>query len=304
MRRPIKLRQVEAFRAVMDAGTVSRAADSLFISQPAVSKLIAHLEEDTNLQLFDRSQGRLVPTAQGLRLYEELERIYTSIHQVEQAVETIHREQHGHLIVGGSPAMEDFIRQVLVRLMAQHPEAYISMRSQTSRLVTEWLRNRQVDVCIVTGGPEDPSFRASPLLERPLACLLPKDHPLASKSVIKIEDLDGVPFISSTPNGRTARETKSLFNTHRLRHNIVMDLTTTSAVCEFVAAGVGVSLLHPMFLAPYRDRLAIRPFEPTTQIDFLICHSLEFKRTSLVADFVGHAEAVANELDKTIGSSL
>lgn len=301
MRRPIKLRQVEAFRAVMDAGTVSRAADSLFISQPAVSKLIAHFEEDTNLELFDRTQGRLVPTAQGLRLYEELEKIYSSIHQVEQAVETIHREQHGHIIVGGSPAMEDFIRRVLLRLIALHPEAYISMRSQTSRLVTEWLRNRQIDVGIVTAGPEDPSFKTSPLLARPLVCLLPKEHPLASKSVLKIKDLDGVPFISSTPNGRTARETKSLFNMHGVRHNVVMDLTTISAVCEFVAAGVGVSLLHPMLLAPYRDKLAIRPFEPTTQIDFLICHSLEFKRTSLVSVFVEQAEVVALELEKSFG---
>ncbi|MUZ65377.1 LysR substrate-binding domain-containing protein [Agrobacterium vitis] len=300
MRRPIKLRQLEAFRAVMDAGTVSRAADTLFISQPAVSKLIAHLEEDTNLQLFDRGQGRLVPTPQGIRLYEELERIYTSVHQVEKAVETIHREQHGHLIVGGSPAMEDFIRQVLLRLIDQHPDAYISMRTQTSRLVTEWLRNRQIDVGIVTGGPEDPSFKASPLLARPLVCLLAKDHPLASKSVIKIEDLDGVPFISSTPNGRTARETKFLFNAYKLRHNIVMDLTTISAVCDFVAAGLGVSLLHPLLIAPYREKLAVRPFEPTTQIDFLICYPLDQKRTSLVSVFVAQAEAVARELEETI----
>lgn len=300
MRRPLKLRQIEAFRAVVDAGTVVRAAENLHVSQPAVSKLIAHLEEDTGLQLFDRVQGRLVPTTQGMRLYEELQRIYASVHQVEQAVDTIHREQRGHLIVGGSPAMEQFIRLVLMRMMKVHPEAYVSMRLHTSRFVIEWLRTRQVDLGIVTSDTEDPTIRAEPLLSRPLVCMLPLKHPLAAKSVITIKDLDGVPFISTTQNGRTAHVVQALFNTHGVKHNIVMDFTTVSAVSEFVAAGFGVSLLHPLLLAPYREQLAVRPFEPVTNLEFLICHSLEVRKPSLVSDFLAQAEIVATELEKSL----
>src|SRR4051812_8483162 len=62
MRRHLNLRQIEAFRAVIENGTVSRAAEMLHISQPAMSKLIAHLEADTGLKLFDRVKGRLAPT--------------------------------------------------------------------------------------------------------------------------------------------------------------------------------------------------------------------------------------------------
>jgi DNA-binding transcriptional LysR family regulator len=61
MARRINLRQVEAFKAVIEYGTVSRAAEMLNVSQPAMSKLIAHLEEDTGLRLFDRLKGRLAP---------------------------------------------------------------------------------------------------------------------------------------------------------------------------------------------------------------------------------------------------
>jgi DNA-binding transcriptional LysR family regulator len=69
--RQLNLRQVEAFKAVIEYGTVSRAAEMMNVSQPAMSKLIAHLEEDTGLRLFDRVKGRLVPTRRGMRLYEE-----------------------------------------------------------------------------------------------------------------------------------------------------------------------------------------------------------------------------------------
>ena len=62
MRRRLTLRQVEAFKAVIESGTISSAADLLHVSQPAMSKLIAHFEADTGLKLFDRDKGRLAPT--------------------------------------------------------------------------------------------------------------------------------------------------------------------------------------------------------------------------------------------------
>jgi hypothetical protein len=74
--RGLNLRQIEAFKAVIEFGTVSRAAEVLNVSQPAVSKLLTHLEAATGLKLFDRRQGRLATTPQGMRLYEEIERIF------------------------------------------------------------------------------------------------------------------------------------------------------------------------------------------------------------------------------------
>lgn len=78
--RNLSLRQLEALMAVVKAGTVSRAAEVLRISQPAASKLIQDLEADTSLHLFERESGRLVPTGRGMRLYEEVERILSSVH--------------------------------------------------------------------------------------------------------------------------------------------------------------------------------------------------------------------------------
>ena len=70
-----------------------------------MSKLIAHLEEDTGLKLFDRVKGRLAPTARGMRLYEEIDRIFDGIRQVENAIDTIRREEEGQLLIGVMPAL-------------------------------------------------------------------------------------------------------------------------------------------------------------------------------------------------------
>lgn len=90
----LNLRQVEAFKVVVDRGTVSLAAKQLQVTQPAVSRLIARFERATELKLFDREGGRMVLTQSGRRLYQEVEIIFARLRQVEAAVEDIKREDH------------------------------------------------------------------------------------------------------------------------------------------------------------------------------------------------------------------
>ena len=113
MSRHVNLRQIEAFKAVIENGTISRAAQILNISQPAMSKLIAHLEFDTGLRLFDRVKGRLAPSEHGMRLYDEVGRIFAGERQIENAVEAIRREEQGRLAIGVLAALaSSFIQRV------------------------------------------------------------------------------------------------------------------------------------------------------------------------------------------------
>src|ERR1700752_1319171 len=105
MRRHLTLRQIEAFKAVIEYGTLSRAAAAIFVTQPAMSKIIGNLEADADLVLFDRVKGRLIPTQHGMRLYEEIDRIFTGVRQVENAIDAIRREDKGRITIGVMPAL-------------------------------------------------------------------------------------------------------------------------------------------------------------------------------------------------------
>src|SRR5437868_1521109 len=136
MPRQINLRQIEAFKAVIENGTVSRAAELLNVSQPAMSKLIAHLEFDTGLKLFDRVKGRLAPTAHAMRLYDEVGRIFAGVRQVENAVDAIRREEQGRLAVGVMPALSgSFIQQATMGFLKHHSKVFCSVHS----LTTQWI---------------------------------------------------------------------------------------------------------------------------------------------------------------------
>ena len=101
----MNLRQLDAFRAVMESGTVSRAAKRLSVSQPAVSKLIQSLEQAIGLVLFDRTRGRLSPSAEATMLFEEVERLFGGLSSLKTFAEEIRTVHHGSLRIGVMPAL-------------------------------------------------------------------------------------------------------------------------------------------------------------------------------------------------------
>src|SRR5437868_6942450 len=100
----MKIRQLEAFRAVMLCQTVTRAAEMLHISQPAATRLIADLEESVGFALFERVRGRLYPTAEAQVLYEEVQRSLVGVERIALAAQDIRELQRGSLQIAAAPA--------------------------------------------------------------------------------------------------------------------------------------------------------------------------------------------------------
>jgi DNA-binding transcriptional LysR family regulator len=301
MVRRLNLRQVEAFKAVIEFGTVSRAAEMMNISQPAMSKLIAHLEEDTGLRLFDRVKGRLAPTRRGMRLYEEVDRIFAGVRQVENAVEAIRRDEQSRLLIGVMPALSgSFIQQATSRFLAGQPNVFCSVQSRSSQWIADGLVTRKLDVGLIIAPIDNPYIVAEPLMAHPVVCILPLDHPLTANSVITPRDLDGVPFVSFDPESHTSRRVAQVLEADGVAPNVVMVVNVSPTLCEFVAAGVGVSLVHPLIVGSLRDKVAIRRFEPTVQFDFQLCRIRDSRNARLVDAFLDGARQTAAEISQTI----
>jgi DNA-binding transcriptional LysR family regulator len=294
---PINLRQIELFKAVIEQGTVSRAAEVLTISQPAASKLLMQLEADHGLKLFDRGKGRLAPTGQAMRFYEEISRIFAGVRQVETAIAAIRREDQGQLLIGILPALAgDFIQRATMGFLKRNPNVYCSIQSLGSRWVAERVLTRRLDIGLVTSRIDNPSVVTQPLLEHPLVCIMPIGHALTRRKVIRPKHLDGIPFIAFDDDSYTGQKIAGIFAKNGLRSNVVMNASLNPTVCGFVAAGLGISLVHPLFIAGMENVIVARPFEPATPFDFLLCHSRDARNTRLVSEFVDETKTLAAEL--------
>jgi DNA-binding transcriptional LysR family regulator len=301
MARRINLRQIEAFKAVIEYGTVSRAAETMHVSQPAMSKLIAHLEEDSGLQLFDRLKGRLAPTARGMRLYEEIDRIFAGVRQVENAIDTIRRDEQGRILIGVMPALSgSFIQQATSAFLAGHPDVYCSIQSRSSQWVADGLVTHKLDIGLIVAPIDNPYIVAEPLLSQPVVCILPPGHPLAAKRVIEPADLAGVPFVSFDPESHTSQRVTNVLRAHDIELNIAMVVNVSPTLCEFVAAGAGISLVHPLIVGGLRERLTIRRFEPEIQLDFQLCRIRDSRNARLVDAYLKVTRETATAISRTI----
>lgn len=133
-------------------------------------------------------------------------------------------------------------------------------------------------------------------MEHALVCALPLDHPLCRKDVIRPRDLDNVPFVAFFFVSQTRQLVDAVFDEHNVRLNVVLETDNAPSVCDFVASGLGVSLIHPLFGGGMQDRIALRRFEPEVYFRFQLCRMPASQNSSLVDAFLDEVRQVAGEV--------
>lgn len=305
MRRRLNLRQIEAFKAVVESGTVSRAAVLLNLTQPAISKLIAHLEYDTGLKLFDRVKGRLAPTERAMRLYEEVDRMFAGVRHIENAVDAIRREDQGRLAIGVLPAFAGpFIQRATIGFLKEQPNVFCIVQSLGSQWIIDALVTRKLDVGLIEPGMDNPYIAFEPVMEHALVCIMPVGHELAAKAEIRPNDLHGRPFVSLNQDSHLAHQIESLFEAQKLIPQITLIANVAATLCEFVAAGIGVSLIHPLVASGLEGKLVIRPFKPEILSGFQLCRSVDSRNAPFVDAFAREVRATAADISASILSTF
>jgi DNA-binding transcriptional LysR family regulator len=270
---PARLRELEVFDAVLRCGSVTRAAELLGVSQPAISKLLRSLEIETDLRLFDRIHRRLTPTPEARRLHEEVVRLFASARRVTELAHEIRTSGHGELRVAALPILGlCFLPRLLAKLRVQHPGLKVSLSMESSKEVRETLLNRAADV-----GFTLPLADQAPLIHGwtilvPAVVVLPLRHRLAKTPRISPRDLDGENFISLGRTYRMRHLVDALFDGEKVSRHLEIETQNSSVACELAALGAGITVVDAVSAAEFNDRAAICPLEPTIefQINALI----------------------------------
>jgi DNA-binding transcriptional LysR family regulator len=175
------IKTLEAFREIIQLGSVTAAARSLGFSQPAVSRLLAQFEAELGFKLFHRSKGRLLPTSQALMLFEEVDLALQGVERINVLAEDIRQTNAGQLRVVAPPS---FAEGPLVKLVATfltlHPKIHINIDSRTRPTVMKLVATRTADCGFGKLPLDHPGIRLRPLISSPTVCVLPPAHPLSA----------------------------------------------------------------------------------------------------------------------------
>ena len=242
----IDIRQLEAFAAVMSAGSVTGAARLLGRSQPAVSRLIQDLEAELGYALLHRSSGRIQPTARGLRFHAEVERHLASLIHIRERAEAIGRDEPATLTVAATPSLAaGILPQALAALPAELIPRHLHVQSLAAENVVQAVIARSADLGISSLPLEHPGLEIHWIAEAPCVVAIGADDPLANDDIVRLSDI-------------AARRVITLANPYRLRHRVdealeragvaperIIDVNASLTALSLVRAGLGVAIVEP-----------------------------------------------------------
>ena len=256
----MRARQLEVFTAVMRAGSVTGAARSLNISQPALSQILRHLEDELGFLLFSREKGRLKPTPEALELFPQADRLFGQLEGLRRKSADLKLGRTGLVRVGTStPPALSILPGIFRDFRARHPG--VALRSIVAPLqsLLVMLREGDAAMAIALSDRVDTDIDAEVLGRTRFCCLVPDGHPLAELPEISFPDLKDEYLISyraaTLPHevlDQAARAVGQGFTP-------AMEIDSSISVVGFVQVGLGVAVVDALLPWDQFPGVVMRP---------------------------------------------
>ena len=248
-----RLKQLRAFCQAARFGSISRAAEQVMSSQPAVSMQIRTLEEELGVLLFERRGPRIALSRIGQRLYQLAMPLVEGMDRLPDAFA---EEHYGvvadDLCVGAGQVSAAFLLpKFLKRFREKYPEIRIDVRTGGGQARLDWLRNHELDLVVTAMDIPPDDVRFYPVLESQLVLITPVDHPLAGRESVSFEEAAAYPIVGHTPEHYVRQIGEVITRLHGVASDVVVEVDGWGVITNYVAAGVGIALVPDLCITEH-----------------------------------------------------
>lgn len=256
-----RLKQLRAFVYITRLGTLSRAAEALFLSQPSVSLQLQALERELGMPLVERTRRRVTLTDAGEALYEMARPLVEGFENLDREFLAKARgKQSGKLTVAAGASTIQYLLPDLVKAYRErYPDVQLQLANVTGKDGLALLRADEADIAIgsMLDVPNDiawaPVYHYDPML------IMPPDHPLASRETIRLEDLSPYGLILPPQRLTTFRLVDMVFQQRRVPYTVAIEVGGWDVIKQYVAMGLGISIVTGICITDAdRERLVVR----------------------------------------------
>ena len=255
----LTLRQLKVFESVARNLSFSRAAEELYLTQPAVSMQIKQLEDSVDLPLFEQIGKRIYLTDAGHELYHYSRGISQQLADMELALDELKGLERGKLNISVVSTANYFAPHLLAKFCQRYSSITVSLNVSNRETVLRHLADNLTDLAIMGQPPDDLDIASESFMENPLVVIAPPDHPLCESRRIPVERLEKETFLVREPGSGTRSAMERFFAAHHISINKGMETDTNEAIKQAVRAGMGLGImsLHTAELELETGRLKI-----------------------------------------------
>ncbi|MEJ2129213.1 MAG: LysR substrate-binding domain-containing protein [Woeseiaceae bacterium] len=272
----MRLRQIEVFHAIYTSGSMTNAARLLNVSQPSISKVLAHAEQQLGYPLFDRVKGKLVATPEADRLFGLVSNVYDHVEQLRQVAENLRSSDVGKVRVAATPAFGvDLLPTAISSYLAGHKDTEFEIETLHHDEINEALLASRIDIGLAFDAVPTPGLKSETIARGEFVVITPTDIDLGSDGPVRIEDIADLPFIGLSSRGPLGR------------------LLTSYLEAANAARGSGVSIIDSVTARPTSgENIRCWPIDPPLQYAIDVITSDSMPPSILGKRFIEHIRQV------------
>lgn len=291
------LHQLDVFAEVAKQKSMTRAAEKLFMSQPAISIQVKKLQDHFGVDLFEIIGKELFLTEAGKELYEAQKNIRREVNSLEMALSEIKGMLKGTLNIAVVSTAKYFMPYILGAYRSKFENIKISLKVTDRNEVKDLLKKNLCDLAVFSELPDDLELESVEFLNNPLLMAAAPEHPLAGKKNLNFKILEEFPFLIREPGSGTRMVMQRLLDQYNISPNIVMELGTNEAVKQAIMAGIGISLI---------SKYSLTLEESVGKISILDVKGLPYENKWKIVSPKGKrlSPAAQNFIDFTVNASM
>nr|WP_300312009.1 LysR family transcriptional regulator [Halomonas sp.] len=271
------LRQLQIFQEVVRAGSLTKAARRLELSQPAVSAAIANLEQEVGFLLFRRNHYGTELTLEAEYLAEGVERVLTSLKHLGELSDGLRQGRAGKLLVGCKPGMSlSVMPRIMADYLSDYPDSQLSLQTFSSLHIRDAVSEGQFDVGVIEIQDDMHALDVTRYGIR-LYLVLPENSPLIGHETVTAEDLNGLPFICLDEHHQSTIKLRNVMRAAGVNVHVVVSTHLFPSAIGLSNQGIGHTLVDALtaeqFMTRRDSRITVVPFEPSIDLDIAVVTS-------------------------------
>lgn len=276
----LNLNKLEVFLMVLEAGSFSRAAERLLMTQSGVSQHIRDLEAALGTTLFERNRRGVAPTSAGEKLGDYATRIFELVAEAERAVTNVEQLAAGQIDLGATPGVGVYVLSPAIQAFrVRYPRLTVSLQTRITGEILHALRQEQLELGFVEGELEpameqnqDPEFGVRLLEPISQFVVVGREHPFWGRAELQLSELNRHSFVMRQSASQTRKWLDGLLVAHRVTPRVVAEFDTVEAIKRAVISGAGVAVLPRYAVA---DEIGYGLLQAIPTVDVALLRSLK-----------------------------
>lgn len=260
---PATLHQLKVFETVARNGSFTRAAEELLITQPTVSSQVKQLTKSIGLPLFEQIGKSLYLTDAGKELLLTCQDIFEKLDNFEIKIADLKGTKQGQLNLAVITTAKYFVPRILGSFCQNYPGIDVALKVINHQEIQQRMLANRDDLYVVSNPPSEIDLNSKSFLDNPLVVVARKDHPLAGRRNIRLEELNEQPFIMRELGSGTRDAIVKLFAKNDVAVKVKLELGSNEAIKQAIAGGLGISILseHCLISEQIMGELTVLDFQ-------------------------------------------